>query len=172
MGAVLVVDLRRLEQAPVEVTGRIGQDDPLWEGAGVELATAVAARARAEGSPAHGVWVRGDFSGRIRTACRRCLAPLDLEVSEHFEVLFDPKASRTDEDVGLYSLDARADELDLRPALRERFLLAVPDFPLCRETCSGLCPICGTNLNEGSCECDPSEVDPRWSPLERLRGGN
>lgn len=172
MGAVLVIDLRGLEQAPAEVTGEIGQDDALWSDTGVDLATGVSARAKAEGSPLHGVWVRGDFSGQIRTACRRCLAPLELEVSEHFEILFDPKASRADEDEALYVLDARADELDLRPALRERFLLAVPDFPLCRESCSGLCPICGTELNEGSCQCDPSEKDPRWGPLERLRQGS
>ncbi len=168
MEAVLVVDLRRLEQAPVEVSGAIATDDPLWSDSGVELVTPVALQARAEGSRTHGVRVHGEFGGRIKTACRRCLAALEIEVSERLDVLFDPKASWADEDWSLYALDATADELDLRGSVRERFLLAVPEFPLCSEDCSGLCAHCGADLNEGPCGCDPVEVDPRWGPLHRL----
>lgn len=169
MSAVLVIDLRRLEEAPAQVSGEIAADDPLWEGSGLELLDPVRVRATAEGSSTRGVWVRGSLLGSIRATCRRCLQALALEVAETFELFFDPKASSGDEDLTLYALDPAAQELELGEPLRERFLLAVPAFPLCRESCAGLCPRCGANLNEGECGCRSVERDPRWGPLEALR---
>ncbi len=169
MGAVLIIDLRRLEKAPVEVRGAIAGDDPLWQGTGVELAAPLWAQAAAEGSVTRGIWVRGSLAGRVRTQCRRCLKPLELELNEEFSVLFDPTTSELEGDVGLYPLDPRAEELDLNPAVREAFLLAVPGFPVCREACAGLCARCGADLNEGDCSCEMAETDARWAPLQNLR---
>ena len=54
------------------------------------------------------------------------------------------------------------------PAVREQIMLAVPEFVICRETCRGLCPRCGTNLNESDCGCSEPQVDGRWAALKRL----
>ena len=62
-----------------------------------------------------------------------------------------------------------AHELDMRPALREQWLLAVPAFVHCREDCKGLCPTCGTDLNVGACDCAPT-TDSRWESLRNVRG--
>ena len=167
--AVLVIDLRRLEQAPAEVRGEISGEDPVWSGAGLELAGPVVVRATADGSSTRGVWVRGSLSGRIRSQCRRCLEPLELEVAEDFDLYFDPKAAVTDEDMTLHTLDPRAEELDLRAPVGERFVLVAPDFPVCREECLGLCPQCGVNWNEMECNCSAAEVDSRWGPLNELK---
>lgn len=63
--------------------------------------------------------------------------------------------------------------LDLSDPAYSLLLSEFPSRVLCREDCRGLCPICGTDLNEGSCSCKTSETDPRLSPLaavlERLR---
>jgi uncharacterized protein len=145
----------------------LSADDPVWEGAGVELATDLAVKATAEGSSTRGVWVRGSFLGRIRTRCRRCLDTLELEVADELSVFFDPAATAVDEDMTLYTLEPGADELDLGPVVRERLILAVPEYSLCGEGCRGLCPSCGTNLNERQCDCAVAEPDPRWGPLQR-----
>ena len=66
---------------------------------------------------------------------------------------------------------ARIDEhniLDLAEAVRQYALLAMPMKPLCRENCVGLCPTCGCNLNERSCKCPTSPVDPRWVRISEL----
>lgn len=45
------------------------------------------------------------------------------------------------------------------------------EFPfriLCREDCAGLCPRCGKDLNEGSCQCESDEIDPRLAPLKDI----
>jgi uncharacterized protein len=158
-----------LNQAPVEVEGEIASDDPSWGDSGLELVSPLVAYARAGGSATTGVSVRGRLSARVRSACRRCLEPLELEVDEDFAVLFDPKTSESDGDLTLYGFDPKAEELDLRTPLVERLLLAVPSYPLCREGCVGYCASCGANLNEGECGCEPGEADPRWGPLQELR---
>jgi uncharacterized protein len=107
--------------------------------------------------------------GRIRSQCRRCLEQVEIEVAEDLAVFFDPDASAGDEDAELYALDPQADELDLRPSLKERLVLALPAYPLCGEVCRGLCPLCGANLNHGECGCEAVETDPRWGPLQSLR---
>ena len=59
--------------------------------------------------------------------------------------------------------------LDLRPAVREEWLLAAPAFPLCREDCRGLCPQCGANLNEDPEHAHEAAPDPRWAKLSELK---
>ena len=51
--------------------------------------------------------------------------------------------------------------IDLKLAIREAILTAIPMAPHCREECKGLCPICGQNLNIKSCSC-PKEGGGGW----------
>jgi uncharacterized protein len=162
---VLILELRRLDQASVDVAGSLAVDDPVWEDAGVRLVGPLSVRGTAEGSSTRGVWFRGSLLGRIQTQCRRCLEPLELEIADELAVYFDPETGTVDEDVTLYALEPGADELDLGPVVRERVILAVPDYPLCSEDCRGLCPTCGANLNETECDCEVAEPDSRWGPL-------
>jgi uncharacterized protein len=60
-------------------------------------------------------------------------------------------------------------DVDVTPDLRESVLLLVPRFPVCSESCKGLCLTCGKNLNEGPCECRPSSDGGRWSALDGIR---
>jgi len=60
------------------------------------------------------------------------------------------------------------DLLDLAPLARDAILLDLPLAPLCREDCAGLCPYCGIDLNDETCDCQ-GPVDPRWATLDELR---
>ncbi len=59
--------------------------------------------------------------------------------------------------------------IDLEPILREQVLLALPGYPVCREGCRGLCPLCGANLNDRDCGCDHHVPDPRWAGLKNVK---
>ena len=61
------------------------------------------------------------------------------------------------------------DTIDLGQLMREQFYLGLPMKPLCGEECRGLCPVCGTNLTRGACECRRDWNDPRLAPLQALR---
>jgi uncharacterized protein len=60
------------------------------------------------------------------------------------------------------------DQIDLAPAVREYVLIELPDGPLCRDDCAGICPVCGVDRNESTCDCDTSVRDERWAALDDL----
>jgi uncharacterized protein len=71
-----------------------------------------------------------------------------------------------DEDFVVLPKTTQEYEIDQR--IREAIILELPLKPLCSETCLGLCPMCGTNLNESECECTPDKTDERWESLRQL----
>ena len=60
-------------------------------------------------------------------------------------------------------LDGRV--LDSDKLAYHEILVNLPMKVLCREDCKGICSRCGKNLNEGTCDCDKSELDPRMAQI-------
>ena len=120
-----------------------------------------------------GILVQGQLAGEATLACARCLepvtVPLEFEIEELFLPTIDLLTGRSvapeEEDQALWIDEHHI--LDLTEVVRQNALLAAPLNAVCRETCRGLCPTCGQNLNEGPCDCEP-EPDPRWGPLTDL----
>lgn len=56
---------------------------------------------------------------------------------------------------------------DLDGLVREDIFLALPSRFLCKEDCKGLCPVCGSDLNNGECGCK-KPTDSRWDALKDL----
>ena len=83
-------------------------------------------------------------------------------VRELFEV--DPIEGQT------YPLEG--EEIDLELPVRDALLLDLPAAPLCRDDCAGLCPACGADWNQRSCDCDMTIPDPRWDALRELTFDN
>ncbi|HBQ63585.1 MAG TPA: DUF177 domain-containing protein [Clostridiales bacterium] len=85
--------------------------------------------------------------------CARCLEdlriPLKAEVHESFAY-----AGNTDgggpEDGAYYR---RGDAVELDKPLLDNIFLSFPQVWHCSPACRGLCPVCGTNLNQGMCRC-------------------
>ena len=100
--------------------------------------------------------------------CRRCLADATVHVQDESHVIFAEADSDESEDPDVYVLDERSREIDLRPVVREQWLLNVPAYAECRADCKGLCPTCGKDLNEGPCDC-PAARDARWDALRRIQ---
>lgn len=109
--------------------------------------------------------------------CRRCLRPitdrLRVDVEERYaETRTETDQGHDERSLGPDDLDVfpiANGQIDLRPMVRENLLLAVPDAPLCREDCPGLCPTCGADLAAGPCGCDTAVRDERWAVLDQLR---
>ena len=111
-----------------------------------------------------GLLATGTASAPWVGECRRCLGAVTGEVGAEFCELFE-ESPREGE-----SYQLRPDTIDLAPLARETVLLDLPLAPLCRADCRGLCPVCGIDLNQGSCACTESSLDPRWAALDVLRG--
>jgi DUF177 domain-containing protein len=116
----------------------------------------------------------GRLQARLQLTCGRCLEPFTLPVDTQVELTYVPHPEQAAEDEVELSQDDlttafyRDQTLDLAEMVREQFYLALPMRPLCREDCKGLCPQCGTNLNQGTCACDVRWEDPRLEGLRAL----
>jgi uncharacterized protein len=116
----------------------------------------------------------GTARTELEVDCGRCLEPFRIPFDGTFDLPYLPESAATGEserEVSEDDLDTsfyRDDQIDLSEVLREQFYLALPMKPLCKETCAGLCPQCGTNLNAEMCSCVPQVEDPRLAPLKGL----
>lgn len=92
----------------------------------------------------------GNFT--IGTVCDRCAADLEVctDVSESYYLF--PEKSSDDVDY-FYS----GDSIELDDFVRETVVMNVPGKILCSDDCAGLCPGCGTNLNDKKCGCNAED---------------
>lgn len=122
------------------------------------------------------VLIEGRASLTTALECSRCLKQFSYPVDTEFQVEYIPRGKEPDEaderelsadelDVSLYSQD----EIDIDSMVREQLMIAIPMKPLCDPQCGGICPRCGKNLNEESCDCPQDTIDPRMEPLKRLK---
>ena len=59
-------------------------------------------------------------------------------------------------------------KLDVDELIFTEVILGLPTKHLCTETCKGICFKCGKDLNEGDCDCNKKEIDPRLAKLAEL----
>ncbi len=122
--------------------------------------------------------VAGQVTGEIELACSRCLEPFRMPIASDFDLRYVPRTEnigegeREVEEDDLATAFYDAEQIDLSHLIMEQFQLAVPMKPLCKDACRGLCPQCGTNLNTGSCDCNPAWEDPRLAALRALRSAD
>ena len=114
-----------------------------------------------------GILMQADFQTLTGLECVRCLTNFQQPLHITFTELY-AFSTRYATDSGL--LMPETGVIDLTPVLREYALLEIPISPLCKPECKGLCPICGNNLNETTCNHEEASVDPRLASLKSLLG--
>ena len=100
--------------------------------------------------------VMGSVQARAHVACARCLDDVALDLDGQIEGWFQLSADAAAPDyVDEDEIEVLpADHIiDLEPLIMAALILELPNPPLCRQDCKGLCPRCGANLNEGECNC-------------------
>lgn len=113
--------------------------------------------------------------GRVETcvcsSCDRCTEPLEIPVSQDFDVVYRPvsEIAKCEEieipagelEVGFYE----GGGVELDDVIREQVLLALPMKIVCRPDCQGLCPVCGANRNLEPCGCQQPKRESPFSGL-------
>src|SRR6266498_2228354 len=137
------------------------------------------------------VLIEAEAKAELTVECGRCLAPVAVDLPVDFELTLVPaaegRAERTKDDRGRTKDEDKGSKggsfapekveeetytgkvIDLDPIVREQILLALPGYPVCKESCKGLCTVCGANLNERECGCDRHVPDPRWAGLKDVK---
>ncbi len=120
------------------------------------------------------VRVRGGLKTTLSVDCDRCLEPFPYKIEEKmFFILMPPprgegeevRLRREDLDVSFFD----GEVIDLGLIIREQILLSLPMRNICRESCRGLCPICGANLNQTKCECQREIRHSPFAVLKKLK---
>ncbi len=121
--------------------------------------------------------VAGNVAVAVTLTCSRCLAAYETHIGSNFTIFFRKGSMglETDEEEtelngqDLVSATYSGDEIDLTHEIEEQVAMEVPFKPLCSETCKGLCPTCGKDLNQGDCSCGRNDVNFKFSALKDFK---
>ena len=107
-----------------------------------------------------------DYSAK----CARCLCDVNGSFTFDLEKTVAPREVLSDLDEDRLDDYAIIEDgfLDIDSRVTEQLEVEFPFRFLCKEDCKGLCSKCGKNLNEGECDCNQKEIDPRFAPLQKL----
>lgn len=94
---------------------------------------------------------RGRLASRVERTCGRCLKKIDESMNRPFDLIYETKDRL---------------EIETLDDLRDVVMLDHPMNYVCKDSCKGLCPHCGANLNEASCNCSDALSN---RPLEILK---
>jgi len=95
------------------------------------------------------IFVNGSVSGGRELQCGRCLDFFKDEFKENFNEI----------------LSTKEEIIDIMNIVRETLALTDGIRFLCKETCKGLCDVCGVNKNKEKCDC----VKENFSPFAALK---
>ena len=151
----LIVDVARLSKGGEWYRGETGPD--LLDLGDSELLTPIGGIAYVLKAEIIGteLLVRGEVRQRLSCVCSRCAVTFETEAADTALICSA-------------EINDTTDFLDLTEEVREAIILALPGYPVCHETCRGLCMACGANLNTGKCMCRETGKDTRWSALDAL----
>ena len=114
------------------------------------------------------LFIRGAVDITLSIPCGRCLEEvptqicfdIDKKLSIQDSILVDDEMEETDYLIGF--------ELDVEKCVYAEILVNWPMKVLCKETCEGICNVCGMNLNKGACDCQRTELDPRMAAIQDI----
>ena len=164
---MLSFDLGSLQSQAAPVDGDLAADDEIWQEGDNRPSGPIHVSGRLSTAGAGRYYFSGRIEGAVDSECRRCLTDVSERVAVDSHLIFaESELDDADDGSDVFLLAPGARSLDLRPGVREEWLLAAPEFALCREDCRGLCSTCGADLNEETCDCQQT-TDHRWDALRQ-----
>jgi len=130
-----------------------------------------------------GFSVKGSFEVMVELQCRRCLKMFNFKLVSEVDEIYTtkrgeitPKKLLNRDELSTFLFNG--EEINIKEAIRQNIIVSIPPYPLCKEDCKGLCPICGKDWNEGYCEHiemlekEDIEENPFYKLYLKLYGSN
>ncbi len=114
------------------------------------------------------------LQAKAKLICDRCAEEFDRDIEKEYKMVY----FFNENDTGGYPkeevviLPSENTVIDISDDVRQFTQLTIPLKVLCQPECKGLCQECGTNLNENTCSCTGTYIDPRWEQLNKLLNQN
>lgn len=118
----------------------------------------------------HKAKVEGSVELTFDTRCDRCLSKVPKKLTLNFSriVLSPDLTADEDSEDDDYLSFMEGYQLNVETFMYNEILINWPMKILCQSDCKGVCPICGKNLNDGTCECDTFVPDPRMAVIKDI----
>lgn len=110
--------------------------------------------------------ISGESAVIAKIPCDRCLEDVEVLIPLVFEKrvnLLEDTGNQSDETDENNYIDGY--NLDVEQLIHNELLVGWPTKILCSEDCKGICNVCGQKLNEGTCSCEDTSLDPRMSVI-------
>ena len=108
------------------------------------------------------IFFEGKASTVLNCECGKCLK----EFSKDFEFSFDQKFSKNPNSDDVCAFEGN--EIFIDDVIIQALCMDLPISFVCADDCKGLCHKCGKNLNEGECDCEDDDIDPRMAVLKNF----
>jgi uncharacterized protein len=115
-----------------------------------------------------GVIARGRARATVDLTCTRCLTEWSEGLDVPIEAVYRVHPDDADDELPIES----GGWIDVEPVVHDEVALAIPNRPLCRPDCRGLCPTCGTDLNTEPCDGHGDVPESPFAALQQLLGGD
>lgn len=109
-----------------------------------------------------GLVASGEITVPAQMVCQRCLKKFEGDIVGHLHQVYSGM-----EDPDVMPIDPGG-RINLEIAVHDEAVLALPNTPICREDCLGICDSCGTDLNIEPCGGHERESLSPFAVLEDL----
>jgi uncharacterized protein len=124
---------------------------------------------------ADSIKLKGHLQGALRLVCSRCLQKfvldldetIDLTLLRYLSVDAPHEIDLRPEDLDTEFFDGVTIDVDLIVA--EQIFLALPQKPLCKTDCAGICSGCGADLNREACRCEKIDSISAFDALRSVK---
>lgn len=119
------------------------------------------------------IYLKARYDGKLEMDCSACLERFPMPIRDEFGVVLTIREPEDMSDADTDELDGeveliRDEFIDVRRHVIDTVQLNIPMAGRCSETCRGICPTCGVDLNRSTCTCSRDHTDPRWNALKSL----
>lgn len=124
--------------------------------------------------------IQGETDVTAAIPCGRCLkqVPTKLHLAVDKTVILSPQSQASQ--ISQISIEAQeldddnleqleymdGYQLDIDRLVYGEILVGWPMKVLCRDDCKGICSTCGADLNESTCNCSQTAIDPRMAAFQ------
>lgn len=122
------------------------------------------------------VFLSGIIIGKLQLRCDRCLTRYPYLVQSEFQLILQVPTSEcwrvkeVEKPVSdLDCVELLKPIVDLDEVARQQLYVELPEKMICSESCKGLCPGCGNNLNQQDCACIADEDANPFAILAGLK---
>ncbi|MBA4337126.1 hypothetical protein C0416_05155 [bacterium] len=111
-----------------------------------------------------------DASVKFEFICTKCAKKHNemISIDEAERVYLLERQQDISDVFDAYYIDMKNMKIDISEFVRQEIILHFPTIPVCSRSCKGLCPSCGADLNDTSCDCGEPKLE-QHKPLAILK---